>query len=131
MPAVKQKANNSRFFARDQVQQTAVEPAHRVLATWGMPGKHPVPVNASMVTDRKGGGVDEADAGAVAQLRMQIGAPVGQEPWASTPRSSESEPSRGAQLAQMTLDVLGVIGFERAIVRLMKEDEDGHDLGFE
>jgi hypothetical protein len=28
----------------------------------------------------------------------------------------------------MTLDVFGVIGFKRAIVRLMKQDEDGHDL---
>ena len=57
----------------DQVQLEAVKPAHRGLATSGSTSKHPMLMDAGIVADRKGSGVDEADAATLAQLRMQVG----------------------------------------------------------
>ena len=77
------------------------------------------------MADGKRSGVNETDAGAATQLRVQIG--------------HQRNENRGHQLdeaviahqaweltMQMTLDILGVIGFEGAIVGLMEQDHDGH-----
>ena len=60
------KGHQFALIIDDQVQLEAVEPAHRRLATCSPPSTHPVLVNAWVATDRKGGGVDEADAATAA-----------------------------------------------------------------
>jgi hypothetical protein len=59
-------------------------------------------VDASGVTNGKWRGVDKADASTLLH-----------------------------EGAQMALHVLGIIGFERAIMGLLERDEGGHDLGFD
>src|SRR5215210_2373630 len=47
----------------DEVQLEAKEPAHRGLATLSKTGKDLVPVNAMIIADRQGGGVDVVEPG--------------------------------------------------------------------
>jgi len=75
-----------------QVQLEAIKPAHRGLATSGTSIKDPMRVDAGVVADGKRGGVNEAHARTLTQLRMQIGAPVAPAPWASTRQSAHSSP---------------------------------------
>src|SRR6266566_5138643 len=111
----------------DQVQLEAIKPADRCLAACGTSIKHPVLVNARITADGKRGGVYEADAGATPQLGMQIG--------------QQRDKHGGHQLdkaliahqcwklaAQMALHIFSVIGFERAIMGLLEQDDNGHDL---
>ncbi len=56
-----------------QVQLEAVKPAHRGLATSSTAIKDAMGVNAGIVADGKRSGVDEADASAATQLRVQVG----------------------------------------------------------
>jgi hypothetical protein len=79
------------------------------------------------VADGQGSGVDETDAGAATPLRVQIG--------------DQRNENRGHQLdeaviahegweltVQVALYILGVIGFEGALVGLMEQDHDGHQF---
>src|SRR5439155_9153645 len=81
-------------------------------------------------TDGKGSGVDEADARTLTQLRVQVGHERNEY------RRHQLDKARIAHLcrklaAQMTLDILGVVGFERAVVRLLEQHDNGHDLDFD
>ena len=111
----------------DQVQLEAIKPAHRGLATSGTPVKDAMGVDASVVADGKRGGVNEANACTLTQSRMQIGHQGHQH------RGHQLDKARIAHqcwklAAQMALHIFSVIGFERAIVRLVEQDENGHDL---
>ena len=75
-------------------------------------------VDAGIVADRKGGGVDEADAATVAQLRMQIGHQRNQDGGHQLDKARIAH-QRWKLAAQMTMDILDVIGFERPIVGLI------------
>src|SRR5437773_2095770 len=55
------KGQQLTLIVDDQVQLEAEEPAHRGLATCSAPSKDPMGVNAGIVTDGKGSGVDEAN----------------------------------------------------------------------
>jgi hypothetical protein len=86
------KGQDLTLIVDDQVQLEAVEPAHRGLATSSTPVKDAMGVNASVMADGKRGGIDEADARTLTQLRVQIGAPVGQGLWASPRQNAHSSP---------------------------------------
>jgi hypothetical protein len=109
----------------DQVQLEAIESADRGLATCGSSLKDPMLMDASVVADGKRGGVDKANTTTAAQLRMQIG-----HQWYQQGRHQLDEAlvaHQGRKLAvQMTLDIFGVVGFERAVVRLLEQDHNGH-----
>ena len=111
----------------DQVQLKAEEPAHRGLAACGTSGKDAVLVNARIAADRERGGVDEADARAAAQLRVQIGHQRNQDGRHQLHEARIAD-QRGKLAAQVTVNVLGVIGFECPVMGLLKKDEDGHDF---
>jgi hypothetical protein len=64
---------------------------------------------------------------AATQLRMQVGYQRNQD------RGHQLHEARiahqgGKLAAQMTLDILSVIGFERARAGLMKQDHDSHEF---
>jgi hypothetical protein len=110
----------------DQVQL----PAHRGLATSRTTVKDAMGVDASVVTDGKGGGVDKADASAATHEGVQIGHQRNED------RGHQLDEARiahqgGKLAAQMTVDILGVIGFERAIVGLLEQDDNGHHFDFD
>src|SRR5919198_1246433 len=84
-------------------------------------------LNAPIVADRKLGGVDKRHASTAAQAGVQVDtqrherggkefheARVADQSWEFT--------------AQVNAGMLGIKGFEAAIVRLMKQDQDGHDF---
>ena len=109
----------------NQVQREPVEPAQRRLATCGTSSKHPVLMNAGVVTDGQRGRVNEADARTAAQLGVQIGHQRNQQ------RGHQLDEALIAELdgklsTQVALDVLAVIGLERSVVGLMEQDHDGH-----
>jgi hypothetical protein len=114
----------------DQVQLEAKEPADRGLATCGAPFKHAMLVDACIVANSEWSGVDEADAATAAQLRVQIGYQWNQHGGHQLDEALVAH--QGGKLpTPMALHVFSVIRFERAIVGVMEQDDDGHDLGFD
>ncbi len=109
----------------NQVQLKAIEPAHRVLATLGQSSKDAMLLDPAVVTDDQGGRVHQAQPATAASTRIQVRtqrhedgrhhadkARVTDQPWKLAP--------------QMHGDILGVIGFEGSIMRLVEMDENGH-----
>ncbi len=94
----------------DQVQLKAVEPAHRHLATCGPSGKDPVLMAAT-----------------AAQLRVQIGHQWNQKCGHQLDEAVIAHQA-GKLTAQMLLDILGAIRFERPIVGLMEQDHYRHEF---
>src|SRR5690242_21239113 len=107
----------------DQVQFETVEPANRGLATSGPSIKDAMGMDASVVTDGKGSGVDKADARTLTQLGMQIGHKWDQDGGHQLDKARIAHQDRKLA-AQMTVDVLSVVGFEGAVVRLVEQDEN-------
>ena len=111
----------------DQVELEAIEPADRGLATSSTAVKDAMGVDASVVTDGKGGGVDKADAATLTQLGMQIGHQRNQDSGHQLDKARVAHQDRKLT-AQMTVDIFGIVGFEGAVVRLVEQDENGHDF---
>lgn len=111
----------------NQVELEAVKPANRGFATSGSSGKDAVLVDAGVVTDGKGSGVDETDAGAATQVCVQVG-----DQWHKNRGHQLHEAVIAHQSWELTLQValhiLGVIGFEGSRVGLMEQDNNRHDL---
>jgi len=109
------------------MQLEAEKPAHRSLAPRRDPGKHLVPLDAPIIAHPDGRGIHEANAGAVSQASEQIATQQRQRA-----RHELHEPSVADQVrkfgAQVNEYMLGVVGFESAILALMKVDEDRHDF---
>ena len=108
-----------------QIAFVAKEFAHRGLATSSTAIKDAMGVNAGIVADGKRSGVDEADASAATQLRVQVGDQRNED------RGHQLHEARiahqgGKLAAQMTVDILGVVGFECPVVRLLEQDDNGH-----
>ena len=93
----------------------------------GSTSKHPMLMDPGIVAHRKGSGVDEADTATLAQLRMQVGHQRNQDGGHQLDKARIAH-QRWKLAAQMTMYILDVRGFERAIVRLMKQNDNGHDL---
>src|SRR6185312_4428361 len=110
-----------------QVQLEAVEPADRGLATAGVHPEDAVLVDARIAADRQGGGVHEADAGAIAQLRVRVDGQRHQHPRQQFDEAMVAHELRELR-AQVALHLLRVERLEGAVARLLKEDGDGHDL---
>lgn len=90
-----------------QMQFEAVEPAHRGLATTSVDLKDTMLVNARVMTDGQCGGVDEADAGALTQLGVQVDGQRREHPRQELDEAGVAHEPR--ELAtQVDLDVLGV-----------------------
>src|SRR5260221_9495905 len=110
-----------------QMQLEAVEPAQRSLAAGRIDGEHAVLWDTGVMGDGQGRGGDEAEAGAPGHLGLQIGDPRQQHT-----RHEFDEPGIAHQLGELRMQllrhVLGVIGLESAVMRGLKEDQDGHDL---
>src|SRR5260221_3567195 len=109
------------------MQLEAVEPAQRSLAAGRIDGEHAVLWDTGVRADGQGRGVDEAEAGAPAHLGLQIG-----DQRQEHTRHEFDEPGIAHQLGELRMQllrhVLGVIGLESAVMRGLKEDQDGHDL---
>src|SRR6185437_11473355 len=84
-------------------------------------------VNALGTTDTQGGGVNEADACAGAELRVEIDGQGDHDPWHEGDEAGVADQLRELS-AQMALDVLGVVALEGAVARLLEQDQDRHDL---
>ena len=87
-------------------------------------------VNADIVADGKRSGVDEADASAAPQLRVQ-GGDQRKEDRGHQLHEARIAHQGGKLAAQMTVDILGVVGFERTIVGLLEQDDNGHHFDFD
>src|SRR5205823_6572904 len=121
------KGQDLALIVDDQVQLKAVKPVDRGLATSSTAIKDAMGVNTGVVADGKGSGVDEADAATLTQLCVQIGHQGHQHRGHQLDKTPIAHQG-GKLAAQVTVDILGVVGFEGAIVRLVKQDQDGHDL---
>lgn len=79
------------------------------------------------MADRKRRGADKADIGAFAQLRVQV-----DDQWQQDTRYQRDNAHVAHQQrelgAQLRLDSLGVVALEGALVGLLEEDQDRHDL---
>src|SRR5213079_2742758 len=95
----------------------------RGLATSSTAIKDAMGVNTGVVADGKGSGVDEADAATLTQLCVQIGHQGHQHRGHQLDKTPIAHQG-GKLAAQVTVDILGVVGFEGAIVRLVKQDQD-------
>jgi hypothetical protein len=110
-----------------QMQFEAKEPAHGGLATGRLSGKHAVLTDAFGMANCKCGRVDETDT----CTRSVVAIEVRKHRYEHV--RNESDKPLVAHLvwklaSEMDLDILGVVGFERSVLRLMKRDENGHDL---
>jgi hypothetical protein len=99
----------------DQVQLEAIKPADRGFATSSAPIEDALLMDAGIMADCKRGRVNEADACAATQLRVQIGHQWHQQCRHQLDKARIADQS-GKLAAQVTLDVLHVVGFERPIV---------------
>jgi hypothetical protein len=77
------------------------------------------------MTDGKRSRVDEANARAVTQLRVQIGNQRYQERGHQLDEALIAD-QRGKLAVQVALHILDVIGLEYAVVRLLEQDHNGH-----
>jgi len=103
------------------------EPSRAGLASLGYASKDLVLMNPGVMADSERGGIDETDARATAQTRVQIG-----EQADKSGRHELDEPLVGDQTGELALpvttDVLGVEGLEVAVARLMEGDEYRYDF---
>jgi hypothetical protein len=121
------KGQELTLIIHDQVQQTAIKPADRGFATSGLPGKEPVLLNTRVTADSQLGGVNEVDDRTTPQLRVQIGHHRHQHGGHQLDKARIAHQARKLA-AQMTVDVLGVVGFEGSVMDLLKQDDKRHDL---
>jgi|SRR5690242_736383 len=111
----------------DQMEFEAVKPADRGLAAPGVSPEDPMVVDARWMADGECGRVNEADAATLPALRVQIDRERDQDPGEQLNEAIIADEVRELG-AQMHLDILRVEGFERAVARLLKEDDNGDDL---
>src|SRR3954467_12509948 len=110
------------------MQLEAVEPAPAAFAALGQPGQHFVPGNSAIMAHSNRQTVDEWNAGGWALARLQISTEWQQQ--------SQRNPFHKAGVAGQTGKLrpfarqhrTEVEVLEGAIVRSMKEDQNGHDL---
>jgi hypothetical protein len=105
----------------------AIEPPHRGLATAGVDPKHAVLLDPRGMTDGERSRVDEADARAGPQLRVQIDRQGNKEARHQLHEAGVTEEARKI-LAEGGLHVTGVERLEGAIAGLLEENQDGQDL---
>jgi hypothetical protein len=111
----------------DEMELEPVEPAHGGLATPRIDAKDAMLLDARVVADHQGGRVDEADARALSQLCVQVDGERYEETRHEVDEAGVTDQLRELS-AQVGLHVLGIEPFEGAISRLLKEDENRHDL---
>src|SRR5262249_45915982 len=111
-----------------QMQLEAVEPAHRGLATSGVDAEDAVLRDPGGMADGERGGVDEADPRTLPELRVQVNGQGDQIAWHEGHEAGVTQQPRKL-LVQVEQDVLGVESLERAIPRLLEEDQNSEDLG--
>ena len=110
-----------------QMQLEAEKPAHRSLAARRQPSKDLVLVDTPVITDGEGSGIHETDPGAAAQAGEQIGTQQPQHTWHELYEAPVAN-QMGKLPTQVYAHMLAVVGFEGAIVALMKVNEEGHDF---
>ncbi len=121
------KGHELALIVDDQVQFEAIEPAHRGFPTSSTSRKDAMGVDTGVMTDRQRSRVDEADAATLAHAGVQIG--YHRHQYGGHQLDTALIAHQCWKLAvQMTVDVLEVVGFEVAIVRLVEQDQDGHDF---
>jgi hypothetical protein len=123
-----EKGKQPDLITRDQIKLESEEPAHLDLAACGTPGKHSMSVEVSIVADCKRGGVEEADATLVARLRVKVGYQWDKHHGYQQCRSAYSSSTWETRFTQETVDIHGVIRFERVIEGLMKQDDKRYEL---
>src|SRR5215831_763088 len=110
-----------------QMQFKAEEPTHARLASLGIGRKDAVPTDPFGITDLQRGRINEADACTSRKSALQVGKHRNQDAWNEGDKALITHQT-GKFAGQMHLNMFGVIGFERPIVRLMKMDENRHHL---
>jgi hypothetical protein len=110
-----------------QMKLEPIKPADRGFALTGIHSKDAMLPNARCAADGQGGGVDEADPCAGTQLSLQIDGERGQHPRQQLNEVRVTD-QLGELRAELDPDILGVKRFEGTVVRLLKEDGDGHDF---
>ena len=112
-----------------QMQLEAKEPAHTRLPAPGVRRKDAVPTDALGIAHVQRSRVDETDPCAGSVLTLQIG-----QHWNHHLRDQCHEARIAHQAwkfaGEVNLDVFGVIRFERSVMRLVKADENRHDLAW-
>lgn len=109
------------------VEREAIEPAHRVLATSCQAGKDSMLPNAAIMTDGQGWGVDERQAATDPLAGLSRGAERHQDRRNQADKAWGTDQS-GELATQVNGDILGVIGFEGAVMRLVEMDENRHHV---
>lgn len=110
-----------------QVQFKAKEPAHARFATPGIHRKDAMLADPFGVTDLQRSRVNEADARAGSIAALQVSEQGNQHPWHESNKALIAHQMRKFA-AEMGLDMLDVVRLERAIVRLVKMDQNRHHL---
>jgi hypothetical protein len=111
----------------DQMQFEAVEPADRGLAAARIHSEDAMLRDARGVAHLQAGRIDEADAGTLAELRVQIDRQRQQDTRHERDKARIAD-ELGELGAQLGLDVLRVEALKGAVARLLEEDQDRHDL---
>ena len=111
------------------MQFEAVEPPHPGLPSTRVDRKDTMLVDPRRMADSEGGRIDEADACAWPTLDVQVDGQGHEEAWHQVDKAGIAD-QLWKLVAQMDLDVLAIEPLERPIARLLKENEDGQDLGW-
>lgn len=109
------------------MQIEAVEPIHAAFAACGEVGKDFVSQDAAMVTNRKFGRINKADAGALAKARFEVDTQRCKRQRQRFHEATVNAPSR--KLATlMPEDFFDVVVLEGTVAELMKLNHNRHDL---
>jgi hypothetical protein len=109
------------------MQLEAKEPVDRRFATVSQAAKNPMFLDAPIVAHRELGGVDKRHASAGTETGMQVYAQRNQRRRKELHKARVADET-GKLAAQLDANVLGVERFEGAIVTLMEQDQNSHNL---
>ena len=112
------------------MQLEAKEPTHARFPPSGISRKDTVLTDSFGVTHYQRSRVDEADTRASSIPALHIGKPRNHHLRYQCYKARVTHQARKFA-GEMHLNVLGVIGFERPLVRLVKMNEHGHHLDFD
>ena len=109
------------------VEFEAIKPTHRGLAPRCDTGKDLVTGNPFVMAYLDGGGIHEGKAGAVALTLLQVGRQGDQHRRSQFNESVVADQS-GEFSPAVHQDILGIVGFEAAVVGLVKGNQNRHDF---
>jgi hypothetical protein len=109
------------------VQLETKEPIDQGLAAFSQAAEDMMLPDTSIMAYRELGRVDKRYASTRAETAVYVDAQRNERGWEELHKARVADQVRKLT-AQLGADVLGIKGFEGAIVTLMEQDQDGHNL---